>query len=356
MKISDTFLELEKQYPERKVNSPGITQIFNAVKEQATALGIGVSTQKISVFNFHVSLLAYIIGSLAIIGLGFFYPWAGFCAGLIFYILLLTEIIRPLFAKLKTVPSKNLLLTIEARSKETQRVLVVTDLSTDSFIQPPPRLSTRPYMITIFLLGLITVICLGLNSLFTHKFILLIAVAPVLVIIYLKIFGHTAEGGSETASLNNGALMMELAQILSKGGPFRTSVKFLFTASGSLNSGVLKVEDLLDSRLSFNYIIELINRPDKRINIVTADGLLLPTVKNNPLLVELFMEVARSKNIPVQEIKLRQVTAANTLKYKKNKINTITLTNPLDNYSGADPQKDLRELIMGLIRKLDHPE
>jgi hypothetical protein len=358
MKISDTFLELERQYPERKANSPGLAQVVNAVKEQATALGISVSTQKISVFNFHVSLLVYIIGSLAIIDLGFFIPWAGFCAGLVFYLLLLTEIIRPVFAKLKTVPEKNLILTVEARSKETQRVLVVTDLSTDSFIQPPPRFSTRIYLYVIFLLGLGTVISLGLNCLFAHKFMLLVAVMMVLGIIYLKIFGHTSElhGKTlpETASLSNGAVMVELAQILSKGGPFRTSVKFLFTTAGSLNSGVLKAPDLLDPRLSFNYVIELINRPDKRINVVTADGLLFPTIKNHPLLVELFMEVARAKNIPVQEIKLSQVTAANTMKSKK--INTITLTNPLHNYSGSDPNKDLRELIIGLIRKIDHPE
>jgi hypothetical protein len=354
MKIADTFQELEKQYPERKVNSPGFTQVFNAVKEQATDFGIGVSSQKIPIFNFHISLLVYIIGSLAIIDLGFFIPWAGFCAGLVFYLLLLTEIIRPIFARLKTVPGKNLVLTVEARSKETQRVLVVTDLSTDSFIQPPPLLSTRTYLITIFLLGLGTVISLGLNCLFTHRFMLLIAVIMVLGIIYLKIFGHSSQNSPENGSLSNSAVMMELAQILSKGGPLGTSVKFLFLASGSLNSGVLKIEDLLDPRLGFNYIIELINRPDKRINIVTADGLLLALVKNHPLLVDLFMEVARAKNIPVQAIKLNQTTAANTMKSKK--INTVTLTNPLDDYSGADPQKDLRELIMGLIRKIDHPE
>lgn len=354
MKIADTFQELEKQYPERKANSEGFTQVFNAVKEQATALGIGVFTQKISIFNFHVSLLVYILGSLVIINLGFFIPWAGFCAGLVFYLLLLTEIIRPIFAKLKTVQGKNLVLTVEARSKETQRVLVVTDLSTDSFVEPPPRLSTRTYLSTIFLLGFGIVIFLGLNCLFTHRFMLLIAVIMVLGIIYLKISGQSSQVSPESGSLGNSAVLMELAQILSKGAPLRTSVKFLFTASGSLNSGVLKIEDLMDSRLGFNYIIELINRPDKRINIVTADGLLLAMVKNHPLLVDLLMEAARTKNIPVQEIKLSQTTAANTIKYKK--FNTVTLTNPLNDYSGTDPEKDLRELIMGLIRKIDHPE
>ena len=367
MKNSDIFTELEKQNPKRNAGSPGLEQVSGAVKEQAAALGINATTQKIPVFNFHISLLVFIVGSLAIIDLGYFLPWAGFGAGLAFFMLLMAEIIRPTFARLKSIPEKNLVLTVEARSKETQRVLVVTDLSTDSFVEPPPKGSTRTYLIAVFLLGLGMVLALGLNCLFTHKFMILVALAMVLGIIYLKIFGHSAGTGLETASLSNSAVMMELAQILTKGGLMRTTVKFLFSASYSLNSGVLKVADLLDSRLSFNYVIELINQPDKRINIVTADGI-FPTMKNHPLLVELLMEIGREKNIPVQEIKLNRITAATTLKFKElhptpegnalkvKKINTITLTNPLDSYTGEDPQRDLRELIMGLIRKLDHPE
>lgn len=367
MKNLDIFLELEKQYPDRNAGSPGLDQARGAVKERAAALGIDTAVQKIPVFNFHISLLVYIIGSLAIIDLGYFLPWAGFGAALVFYGLLVSELTRPTFARIKSIPEKNLVLTVEARSKETQRVLVVTDLGTDSFVEPPPKGPIRTYLMVILVLGLVKVIALGLNCLFSHKYMILVALAMVLGITYLKIFGRSSGPGRENTSLSNAAVMMELAQILAKSSPIRTSVKFLFTASGSLNSGVLKVADLLDSRLSFNYVIELINQPDRRINIVTADGL-LPTIKNHPLLVELFMEIARIKNIPVQEIKLGRITAVNTLKNKElhpytegnalkvKKIDTITLTNPLDGYTGADPQKDLRELIMGLIRKIDHPE
>jgi hypothetical protein len=354
MKITDTFLELEKQNPERKLGSAGLEQVMNTVKELAGTLGISVSTQKVPVFNFHISLLVYIIGSLAIIDLGYFLPWAGFCAGLILFGLLLTEIIQPIFARVKAMPGKNLVLTVDARSKETQRVLIVTNVGTDGFVQPPPKASTRTYLIEIFILGFGTVLSLGLNCLFTHGFMLLPAIAMILGIIYLKIFGHSPKSSPKNSSLSNASVMIELAQIMSKGSPFRTSVKFLFSASGSLNSGVLKSGDLLDSRLSFNYVIELINHPDKRVNIVTADGLLIPMIKSEPLLVDLFMEVARTKNIPLQEIKLNEVTGANAMKSKK--IHAITLTNPLESYAGSDPQKDLRELIMGLIRKIDHPE
>lgn len=349
MKIAKIFQKIKKSFPERRPDSQDYTKIKAALKEQVSAFGLTALTQKIPVYNFHISLLVFIIGGFAIGDLGFFYPLAGFGSGIIFYLLFLYETIRPNLARLKTTSGENLVVTIPARSKEIQKVIVVAALGSDSFIQPPPRNSIRDYLVTIWLLGLANVICLGLNWLLSFKLLLLIAMIPLLGIIYFKLFGHTA---NQSSRLDNCAVLTELAHILAKDRPFRTSVSLLFTASGSLNSGVLGVLELLNPKLCFSYVIDLMNLPDQRINIVTADGVLVP-MPNHPLLVELLMEVARTKNIPVHELKLNRITASYPLKYKK--INTVSVTNPVKDDSGTDSRKDLRELIVGLIRKLDHP-
>ena len=97
-------------------------------------------------------------------------------------------------------------------------------------------------------------------------------------------------------------------------------------------------------------MVDLSELPDKRIDIISADGAFIP-MKSDPLLVELLMEVAREKNIPAQEMKTGQITAAYPLKSKK--ISTVSITNPSHEYIQPDSNKDIRELLMGLIRKLD---
>jgi hypothetical protein len=347
MKLADVFQELEKKYPQRKPGSPGLVSVAKEVGKHISALGLETNPQKIPVFNFHISLLIYIIGSLILISLSFYHPLAGFLTTVLLYLLFLGEMIRPTLALAKAIPAENLIVTIPARSKEIQKIIIETTMGTDSFIEPPSKLPNRIYLTVVYLLGLAGVICLGLNQIFQFKLLLFLAFGFMLGLIYLKLSTHRP---NLSPSLNNCAVLIELAQILVKDRPFRTSVTLLFHASNSLNSGILKIPKMLDNRLSFNYVIDILNLPDKRIQIVTADGAFIP-MNGDPLLAEFVIEVAHAKNIPVQEIKIDQITAAYPLKFKK--INTISIANPLNQNPETDPGKDLRELLMGLIRKLD---
>ena len=347
MKISDKLQALEQEYPERRPSSPGMVKIMASIQEFTAPLGIDGSTLKTPIYSFYTSLWVYIMGSIILCGIGFWYPAGAFFGGLVFYLLFLREMVRPTLAVLNKTIGEDLILTIPARSKEVQKIFVITSVSNDSFIQPPRKLSTRAYLIIVYSLGLGILILLGSNWLMNLKLSLYLTLVFIIALISLNLLIPRT---TASPSLNNCNVMVELAQILNRDRLFRTSVTFLLVSSNSLHSGVINIFKMLKPRREFNYIIDLINLPDKRINVVTADGVIWP-IKNHPQMIELAMEAAHQKNIPTQEIKLGQLTATYPLKNKK--IKTISVTNPLPDYTGSDSGKDLRETLIGLIRKLD---
>ncbi len=347
MKYAGIFNELETEYPERKPGSPGFKEVITVLDKTLGALGLKTVLRKIPVFYFDISLSVLIIADLILVSWSYFHPLAGFLIAILLYLLFLKEIIRPTLARVQAVPAENLAVTVPARSKEIQKIILATTIGTDSFFKRPAQLLKRVYLIIIYSLGLDVVVCLGLNHLLQLKLFLLIAFGSILGLIYLKI---SARCPDPRPGLNNCAVLMELAQILAKDRPFRTTVILLFHASNSLNSGMLKIPEMIDPKLSFNYVVDILNLPDKRNKIVTADGAFLP-MKGDPLLAELLTEVAREKNIPIQEIRVDRITAAYPLHFKK--IKTITISNPPDQDPETGSGKDLKELLIGLIRKLD---
>jgi hypothetical protein len=345
MSFAEAFLKLEKDHPERQPGSADAQAVLAVIKEQTADWEYKAATKKIPVFHFSLSIMIFIIGSLLAIGLSFLHPFSGLILETILLLLFITELDHPILAKLKPSEAENLLLTIPARSKETQRLIITTNFTTDDFTARPPQLENRIFMCLIYGLGFITFLLLACTVFFKLHLFLFMALLAILGIIILNLL---AKENHHTAGLANSAILLELGSILLKARPSTTSVTLFFSGANSLNSGTLEIPKLLKGGPELNYVVNLVDWADKRINLITTDGLLLPQ-QSDPLLVEILMEVAKEKMIPIQAIKFSDISPVYSLKFNKQK--AISVTNPLGLPESA---KNLRELLSGLIRKLEH--
>jgi hypothetical protein len=345
MNISEVFQKLATAHPERQPGSAGAKAVLDLIKEESTAWEFQPASKKTPVFRFSVSIVIYAVLSLLAIGLSFTHPAAGFVIQVISFLLLAGDLFQPLLARIKPGAAESLLLTIPARSKETQRLIITSNMTTDYFNAKPSRLSNRIYLSLVYGMGFIILLLLAGNLWLKLSLLLYLAAAVLLMMMILKLLAgeHGYPGG-----LANCSILLELGAILLKSRPSTLSVSLYFSGANSLNSGVLEIPKLLKQAPELNYVINLANYPDKRINVVTTDGLVFPQ-QSDSLLVEMFMEVAKEKAIPLQTIKLSEISPAYGLKLKKLKV--ISITNPLQ---GAEGDKNIRELLSGLIRKLDH--
>jgi hypothetical protein len=348
MNIFTVFQNLRENYPERKPGSSGASSVISKIKNLAAPWGVPVITEKVPVYYLKKSIVVFSILSLLAIGLGLLTPLTGLIAQLILNVLLLLEIIHPVLARIIAGQGENLMITIPARSKETQKVLVVTGYSSDSFIEPSPKINTRLYLGLMYLLSLFVLTGQILYFAFPAGVFPPLSFIFTLGMISLVFLPKTTD--TSNISLNNCALLTELGAILVKTRPMTTTVHLLFSGSHSLNSGVIKIPKMLKTGPELTYVINLINLPDKRINVVTKEGVILPK-DSDPVLVELLMETAREKDIHTQELKSTQITEAYPLKFKK--LKAVTITNPLINASDSNSDKDLREILTGVIRKID---
>jgi hypothetical protein len=345
MNIAEAFLKLEKDHPERQPGSGDAQAVLDEIKEQTAAWEYKAATKKIPVFHFSMSIMIFIIGSLLAIGLSFLHPFSGLILETLLLLLFITELVHPILAKLRTSEAENLLLTIPARSKETQRLIITTNFTTDNFTTRPPQLANRTFMCLIYGLGFVTFLLVASTVFLKSQMFLSFAFLTILGIIVLNLL---AKENHHTAGLGNCAILLELGSILLKARPSTTSVTLWFSGANSLNSGTLEIPKLLKGGPELNYVVNLVDWADKRINLITTDGLLLPQ-HSDPLLVEILMEVAKEKMIPLQAIKFSDISPVYSLKFNKQK--AISVTNPL---GVPDSAKNLRELLSGLIRKLDH--
>ncbi len=345
MNISESFQNISTSYPERQPESAGAKAIYNCIKQETSQWEFHPTTLKIPVFNFSVSLLTYAILSLLAVALSFSHPKGGFVVTLILFLLFATELVHPILARVRKKEAESLLLTIPARSKETQKIVIMSNMTTDYFNALPEKLSNRVYLGLIYGAAFIALLMVASNLWFKLPVLLYFSIAALWIVVILKLFAKV-EG--HPAGLDNCGVLLELGALLMKSRPSTLSVSLYFSGANSLNSGVLEIPKLLYKAPELTYVVTLSNFPDKRINVVTTDGLAIPR-QSDPLLVEMLMEVAKEKAIPVQTIKLSEISPAYGLKLKKKK--AITLTNPLQ---GPDANHNIRELLSGLIRKLDH--
>ena len=348
MNIFTVFNALQEKYPERKPGSLGASSVINEIKNQAAAWGVPVKTEKFSVYQLKTSILTFSVVSLLTLILGFLYPQAGLIIQIILNLLLFADTLSPVPVKAASGHGENLTVTIPARSKETQKVIVVTGVSSDHFIEPCPRMAAPIFLGLAFLLSSVILISQVLYT--TLHTVIFPVISFIFVLGMICLAFYPKNTGSANANLNNCAVLTELGSILAKARPTTTTVVLCFSGSHSLNSGISKIPKLLKGGPEFTYVIDLMNMSDKRVNVISRDGL-LPPKNSDPLLVELLMEVAREKAIHTQELKLKEITQSYPFKLKN--IKAASLTNPLINSDGSNSDKDIREILVGVIRKID---
>ncbi|HEX3043975.1 MAG TPA: hypothetical protein VHY08_04400 [Bacillota bacterium] len=349
MSLSQSIFELAQKHPKRKPGSVALKDVFTELKKIAATWGVNTELQKIPVYNFKISLLAFVTGSIGAVLLSLVSPGLGLVLAIGLFWLFLRELIQPFLAKIKPTPGENFIIQIPARSKENQKIILAANISTDSFFEPGPGVSVRLFLIVVYALGLLIPVCLLLYWWLRASYFQYFTVIPILTLFFISLY--TRKTATLDSNLNKASVLLEVGDILLKSRPLSTSVTLFFTGAKSLNSGALPLSQFLKtSRAPLNYVINLTDLPDKRINVVTADGEIISR-PSEPLLIDYMMEISREKKIPIQDIRLQQFTETYPLKFKK--IMTVSLTHPQEAYSGENANRDLRELLLGIIRKLD---
>lgn len=337
----NAFEELSREYPERESGSPAAAKVAQTITEQASRLNLESVVEKIKVFHFQNSLLGFGLGSLAAVLIGIYLPLPGFILQAVLWFLLLGEIKRPVLAKLKSREAENIVVTIPARSKEVQKVILTAAYDTNAFIPTPLGLKPQLYWGLNLILGFaapvlqLTGIMLKLPSLSFWSLL------PVLVLVVWMVL---AKAPSAPLGLTGCSALLETASILTRFRPSITTVVLYFTGGGSLNSAVQKLPALFKGE-NPTYGLNLIDQNRPEIGLVNREGFMPQS--GSPLLKELLIEVAADKSIPVKSITTFEVTPSYPLLSKK--ANAISLAVPT-----VETNENLRELLVGFIRKIEH--
>ncbi len=319
------------------------TPNYDTVQESLTTLGLNPETRPIPVYNFRVSLTVFSI--IVILGalLGYGQPLLGLVVTGIAWLLLAAELIQPVLAKVKPGLSQNLAVTIPARSKEFQKVVIVVP-SGGQAVLPATALSEHLYYGLGLVLGLAAVL-IQLAGLQNGAAILPSALLPV---VGLLILAGLPEAKERKHAPINGAALTELVAMLFKARPATTTVSLLFAGSASLNSGTLELVQSLKKGPELTYVIVLGSAAGPELQLVLSEGLLhLPA---DPFLKETLVEVAVQKGIPLLQKNSAELSRALPLKTRKYR--TITLLLPETDHEAATG-RNLRELLAGFIRQIE---
>lgn len=335
------FKELSREYPERKSGSAAAAKVAQAITAQAAALNLKTVTEKIKVFHFQKSILAFCLGSIAAFLIGLYLPLPGLILETVLWLLLLGEVKRPVLAGIKTETAENLVVAIPARSKETQKVVLTAAYDTSLFLSAP--LGLKPY----WYWGLSLSLGLGIPILQSAGFMLAFDTLKfwsLLPLILLAVFSILPGKTAFSSGLNGCIALLETASILLRFRPSITTIILYFTGSQSLNSGVQNLPVLFKNE-NPTYGLNLVEQKRAQMGIVVREGFLPQS--GSPLLKEILNEVATEKLIPVENIAVSEVTPSYPLLAKKRDV--ISLTVPTDGSI-----ENIRELIIGLIRKIEH--
>lgn len=335
------FKDLDQEQPQRESGSPAVAKVAQAIADQALVLNLEAVTEPIKVFHFKNSLLAFGLGSLIGFLIGIYLPLLGLILQAILWLLLLREIKQPTLARLMPGETKNITVTIPARSKEVQKIILTVPFDTSAFMPTLLGLKPQLYWGLILFLGSavpglqLIGIMLELHSL------LFWSLLPLLMLVVCGVLPQALPVPSGLAGCS---ALLESASILTRFRPSITTVILYFTGAQSLNSGVQKLPELFKGKKP-TYGLNLVPQNRSEIGIVTREGFLPQS--GSPLLKELLTEVATEKSIPIKCITTSEVTPSYPLLSKK--ANVISLAVPTE-----ETNENLRELIVGFIRKIEH--
>lgn len=335
------FKEIDREYQERSSGSPATAKVAQAITEQASLLNLEAVNEKIKVFHFQNSLLAFGLGSLVAVFIGLMFPIPGFILQAVLWLLLLGEIKRPVLAQLKPGEGENIVVTIPARSKEVQKVILTAAYDTNAFIPTPLGLKPRLYWGLNLILGLMVPLLQLVGIVLKLPSLLFWSLLPLLVLVICGVFGKALPVPS---GLTGCGALLEAASILTRFRPSITTVVLYFTGGGSLNSAVQKLPALFKGE-NPTYGLNLVEQNRPEIGIINREGFLPKS--GSLLLKELLIEVAADKSIPVKSLATSEVTPSYPLLAKK--MNAISLAVPT-----GETSANLRELLVGFIRKIEH--
>ena len=333
--------EISREYQERSSGSSAAAKVAQAITEEASRLNLEAVVEKIKVFHFQNSLLAFGLGSLAAVLIGFLFPLLGFILQAILWLLLLGEIKRPVLAKLKSREAENIVVTIPAKSKEAQKVILTAAYDTNAFIPTPLGLKPQLYWGLNLVLGFAAPVLQLTGIMLRLPALLFWSLLPISVLV---VWGLSAKTPTVPSVLTGCSALLETALILTKFRPSITTVVLYFTGGGSLNSAVQKLPALFKGE-NPTYGLSLIDQNRPEIGIVDREGFIPQS--GSFLVKDLLVEVAANKSIPVKCITTSEITPSYSLLTKK--MNAISLAVPTE-----AANENLRELLVGFIRQIEH--
>jgi hypothetical protein len=350
MNYYESLARLAAERPQRQPGSSDGAAVIDLIKTLTTAWNVTPQTIKVSGYQFQNSLWGLIIIGLLAILLGFVIPLISLGGSIVLGVALLRELSRPLLGKSQACSAENLLINLPAKNKEAQKVFLVASYDGEPYMKTPFAFKPKLYLTVI--LGIIAAVVV-LSVLYLLQLGLIFNCLNLFLLILLAVLNlNVKKPAAQPATLKNCAALLETAAILTKVKPDITSVALCFCGSRSLNSGILAFgPEFAKGPEDLTYLVNLIESDDvnaSTLQCLTAEGA-FPGKSASPALRGALQEVAREKSLPLTTAKTDEYTETYSL--NRAKIQPISVVIPQNESVSL---RDVRELLCGLIRKLDH--
>lgn len=349
MNYFESLSQTARQNPHRSPGSPGAAALVEALKAMVAELNLHSQSDRLPVFRFRNGLWFWAAAALLFFLAGYVIPPVSLIGSLLMLFLLNRELTSPLLGKFAPGEARNFTVSLPAKNKETQKVFLLAEYDTQSLLETPGNLKPGVYLQLLYGIAagmaLVSAAYLLTNVIVLNhlNFLLLFAV------VITNISSQNRETPTEPKSC---AALLEAATLLGKVKPSITSVTFCFCGARSLNSDVLALlPEFAQGPKELTYVVNLTDTADPSVTglrVMTAEGV-LPAKNADATMVSLLKDVAREKSLGLEPAQTTDYLA--TYPLNRSKVNPVSLLVPqAENVS----VRDLRELLCGLIRKLDH--
>lgn len=349
MNYFEILYQTAQANPQRHPGSPGATAVLHSLKNLASELNLTPETLSIPVYRFQNSLWIWVgIGLICMLA-GFVFPLVSLVGSVFLLFLLFNELSRPLLGKFGFGKAENLIINLPAKNKEAQKVFLVANFDSEAFCATWGTFNPGNFFIIVF--AITAAIFFSSVGYFLSRLVYLNHLNLFLLIL-VAVLNGSAKNHANAGTLKNCAVLMETAAILSKVKPDITSVALCLSGSRSLNSGMLAMlPEFAKGPQELTYVVNLTETADTaatKLRIVASEGM-IQTKNANQLLVGALKEVAREKSLPIETVNTREFTE--TYPLNRTKVNPVSILVPQNESVSI---REVRELLCGLIRKLDH--